>query len=127
GAFRVASKAKSCDVAEQTAARALAEEEKALAGAQEMRKELEDSDLYAVRVEFHKERDMRHKSMKSFLAALAECDLPLIVGLRRGRAKRGSKDLPGLLYQGGHRGCPSAAGPSQREWCLWPTSCQTNG
>ncbi|CAE7713353.1 ylyB [Symbiodinium sp. CCMP2592] len=62
-AFQLVAKAQGFDFAETTAARALAEEATALAHAEEARKELHDSDLYAARVELHKERTLRLRAV----------------------------------------------------------------
>ena len=62
-AFQLVAKAQGFEAAETTAARALAEEAKAVAHAEEVRKELHDSDLYAVRVELHRERTLRIRAV----------------------------------------------------------------
>lgn len=64
GSARVVQKAEKFDAAEQSAAQALKEEVEALRRLDEMKKELEGSDLYSLNVELHKERDLHKKAVK---------------------------------------------------------------
>ncbi|CAE7802430.1 ylyB [Symbiodinium sp. CCMP2456] len=82
-AFQLVAKAQGFDFAETTAARALAEEAKALAHAEEARKELHDSDLYAARVELHKERTLRLRAVDEnteLLQRLSGASPPSVTG-----------------------------------------------